>query len=94
MSTSDPSELAAQARPTEPDSVVTFPAHHDGEDGMGLRSMTVERYEEIRRRLADGRGIREIARALGCSRDTVREDVPGAGYQLVTWGSHPWEKVD
>jgi TRAP-type C4-dicarboxylate transport system substrate-binding protein len=26
--------------------------------------------------------------------DPVREDVPGAGYQLVTWGSHPWEKVD
>ena len=26
--------------------------------------------------------------------DLVREDVPGAGYQLVTWGSHPWEKVD
>lgn len=27
----------------------------------------------FRRRLADGRGIREIARALNCSRDTVRE---------------------
>jgi FixJ family two-component response regulator len=46
---------------------------HEGEDGMGLRSMTVGRYEEIRRRLAEGRGVREIARALGCSRDTVRE---------------------
>jgi transposase len=40
---------------------------------MGLRSMTVHRYEEIRRRLAEGRGLREIARALGCSRRTVRE---------------------
>ncbi len=40
---------------------------------MGSRSMTVGRYEEIRRRLADGRGVREIARALSCSRDTVRE---------------------
>lgn len=40
---------------------------------MGARSMTVGRYAEIRRRLADGRGVREIARALGCSRDTVRE---------------------
>ena len=40
---------------------------------MGARSMTVRRYEEIRRRLAEGRGLREIARALGCSRDTVRE---------------------
>ncbi len=40
---------------------------------MGLRSMTVHRYEEIQRRLAEGRGLREIARALGCSRRTVRE---------------------
>lgn len=44
-----------------------------GDDGMGARSMTVGRYEEIRRRLAEGRGLREIARALNCSRDTVRE---------------------
>ena len=40
---------------------------------MGIRSMTVRRFDEIRRRLAEGRGLREIARALGCSRDTVRE---------------------
>src|SRR5256886_16474786 len=40
---------------------------------MALGSMTVHRYEEIRRRLAEGRGLREIARALGCSRRTVRE---------------------
>jgi transposase len=40
---------------------------------MGERSMTEGRFTEIRRRLAEGRGIREIARALGCSRDTVRE---------------------
>ena len=40
---------------------------------MGIRSMTVRRFEEIRRRLSEGRGLREIARALGCSRDTVRE---------------------
>ena len=39
---------------------------------MGLRSMTVHRYEEIRRRLAEGRTLREIARALGCSRRTIR----------------------
>ena len=73
MSISDPNEPAAQASPTELDCAVTFRAHHEGEDGMGLRSMTVGRFEEIRRRLADGRGVREIARALGCSRDTVRE---------------------
>jgi len=40
---------------------------------MGIRNMTVRRYEEIRRRLAEGRSLREIARALGCSRRTVRE---------------------
>ena len=40
---------------------------------MGVRSLTVHRYEEIRRRLAEGRSLREIARALGCSRRTVRE---------------------
>lgn len=40
---------------------------------MGSRSLTVSRFEEIRRRLAEGRKVREIARALGCSRDTVRE---------------------
>ena len=40
---------------------------------MGVRSMTVRRFEEIRRRLSEGRGLREIARALNCSRDTVRE---------------------
>jgi hypothetical protein len=40
---------------------------------MGSRSMTVGRYEEIRRRLVEGRSLREIARALGCSRHTVRE---------------------
>jgi hypothetical protein len=40
---------------------------------MGVRSMTVRRFDEIRRRLSEGRGLREIARALSCSRDTVRE---------------------
>jgi DNA-binding NarL/FixJ family response regulator len=54
-----------------------------GDDGMGERSMTVGRYEEIRRRLAEGRGVREIARALGCSRDTVRE---------VRDGNHPMHR--
>jgi transposase len=40
---------------------------------MARRKFTVDRLEEIRRRLADGRGLREIARALGCSRGTVRK---------------------
>jgi hypothetical protein len=40
---------------------------------MGVRSITVRRFEEIRRRLPEGRGLHEIAGALGCSRDTIRE---------------------
>ncbi len=33
----------------------------------------MDRYQEIERRLGAGRSLREIARALGCSRRTVRE---------------------
>ncbi len=51
--------------PLSPTATVA-PSHEVGEDGMGARSMTVGRYEEIRRRLAEGRGVREIARAF-CS---------------------------
>jgi transposase len=40
---------------------------------MARRKLTVDRYEEIRRLLALGRGIREITRALKCSRRLVRE---------------------
>ena len=40
---------------------------------MARRKLTVDRYAEIKRRLADGRGVREIARALGCSRRLIRE---------------------
>jgi len=60
-----------------PQTATVIPSH-EGEDGMGARSMTVGRYEEIRRRLAEGRGVREIARALNCSRDNVHEVRDGA----------------
>ena len=33
----------------------------------------MDRHEEIKRRLADGRSLREIATALGCSRRLVRQ---------------------
>jgi transposase len=71
-------------QPVEPASIMlyadgaTVDPKQAGDDGMGVRSMTVGRYEEIRRRLAEGRGLREIARALSCSRDTVREVRDGA----------------
>jgi hypothetical protein len=61
-----------------PAQTVTVVPSHEGEGAMGLRSLTVGRYEEIRRRLADGRGVREIARALGCARATVRQVRDGA----------------
>jgi transposase len=40
---------------------------------MARRELTGVRYEEIKRLLAEGRKVREIARALKCSRDTVRD---------------------
>jgi len=40
---------------------------------MAKRKLTVDRHEEIKRRLAAGRGLREIATALGCSRRLVRQ---------------------
>lgn len=40
---------------------------------MARRKLTVDRYAEIRRRLSEGRGVREIARALSCSRRLIRE---------------------
>jgi DNA-binding NarL/FixJ family response regulator len=72
MSNSEPKEpVAADASRALP-TTATVVAGHDGDGAMGTRSMTVGRYEEIRRRVTDGRGVREIARALNCSRDTVR----------------------
>jgi hypothetical protein len=46
---------------------------HDREGLMARRRFTMDRYQETERRMRAGRGLREIARALGCSRWTVRE---------------------
>ena len=73
MSITEQNEPAAAIVSPSPIPTATVVVSHEGADGMGERSMTVGRYEEIRRRLADGRGVREIARALGCARATVRE---------------------
>ena len=40
---------------------------------MSRRVLTVDRYKEIERLLAAGRGVREITRALKCSRRLVRQ---------------------
>jgi len=45
---------------------------------MARRILTMDRYTEIRRRLAEKRSIREIARALGCSRRWVRQIQAGS----------------
>jgi hypothetical protein len=37
---------------------------HEREGAMSRRTLTVDRYQEIERRLAAGRGIREVTRAL------------------------------
>ena len=51
----------------------TVVAQHERESWMARRKLTVDRHEEIKRRLADGRSLREIASALGCSRRLVRQ---------------------
>jgi transposase len=40
---------------------------------MARRELTVQRHAEIKRRLAEGRSVREIASAMKCSRRLVRE---------------------
>jgi hypothetical protein len=77
MSNSEQKEPVAADAGLLPMPIATVVAGHDGEGAMGTRSMTVGRYEEIRRRLTDGRDVREIAQALNCSRDTVREVCDG-----------------
>jgi hypothetical protein len=48
----------------------------NGKGEMGNRSVTVERFKEIERRPRDGRSLREIARALSCSRKADRKFKP------------------
>lgn len=62
MSTSHPNEPAAQAGPTNLIPPLPSPPITTGRTGWVYGSMTVGRYEEIRRRFADGRGIRERKR--------------------------------
>ena len=65
----------------------TVVGNQDGRGGMATRSVTVERFKEIERRLRDGRGLREIARALKCSRKTVREVRDGVPLFLLPKGT-------
>src|ERR1700761_5637987 len=78
MSKPEENQSADSVVGAAPTPAVTVAPSYEGEEAMGARSMTVGRYEEIRRRLVEGRGVREIARALNCSRDTVREVRDGA----------------
>ena len=78
MSMPDEKAGFAGNSPATPSATAPFVVEHEGDEGMGARSMTVGRYGEIERRLAQGRAVREIARSLGCSRDTVRAVRDGA----------------
>lgn len=69
---------------------------------MARRKFTVDRYKEIERRLKEGRGVREIARSLGCSRVTVREvrdgmrrspDQPEPGADPLWMSQLDWPQV-
>jgi len=73
MSISEDKKVSQANAAALPAHLATVVTGHEGDEEMGSRSLTVGRYEEIRRRLAEGRGVREIARALSCARDTVRE---------------------
>ena len=62
-------ELNAGLSPAQTVTVVPI---QEGDDAMGLRSMTVGRYEEIRRRLAEGpRSARDRPSARLCARDSA-----------------------
>jgi hypothetical protein len=51
----------------------TVVALHARESRMARSKLTVDRDEEIKRRLADGRSLRETATASGCSQRLVRQ---------------------
>ncbi len=66
-------------------------AHHERESWMARRKLTVDRHEEIKRRLADGRSLREIATALGYSRRLVRQIRDGARLTHETGCHQDWD---
>ena len=60
---------------------------------MSRRVLTVDRYKEIERLLAAGRGVREITRALKCSRRLVRQirdGLHGPPEQPRSTADPPW----
>jgi len=62
-------ELSTGSSPVQ---TVTVVPTQEGDDAMGIRSMTVGRHEEIRRRLAEGRGVRgDRPCARLCARDSA-----------------------
>ena len=54
----------------------TVVSHHERESRMARRTLTVDRYEEIKRRLTEGRSLREIAAALGRIGSAIGTAVP------------------
>ena len=68
-----PSPLKASLRPDYRAIPYRRGTSRTGENWMARRTLTVDRHEEIKRHLADGRSVREIAAALSCSRRLVRQ---------------------
>jgi hypothetical protein len=68
-----PSHRKASVDPSHHPQSRTVATLHARESWVARRKLTVDRHEEIKRRLADGRSLREIAAALGCSRRLVRQ---------------------
>ena len=94
MSNSEDKEPFAGDIPASPADTAAVVSNHEGQDGMGARDMTVGRYEEIRRRLAERRGGREIARALGCARGTALKVRDGLSQSPESTQAHRRSVVD
>lgn len=69
---------------------------------MSRRKLTVDRYKEIERLLAAGRGVREITRSLRCSRRLVRQirdgehappDLPRSGPEPLWMAQLDWPQI-
>jgi hypothetical protein len=92
MSNSEESQPIGATVSPLPTPTATVVSNHEGEGGMGSRSMTVGRYEEIRRRLAEGRGCHQAAQEnIDSDHAFMADDADldrGAVFHSVDHGHH------